>query len=167
MDGGQSDVRALRLVDGTLGHIEAIVPFMRSDEVEQYLAVTGDKFFDPADACFLFARIGGPRWTITDGRGDLLVTGGIETLRQGVGRAWMAGPLAAWQKHGMGITRLCRRLFNAAIEGEHYDRIEILALPSRTAAHDWYKRGLGFELEGIRKRYQNGHDFVAYTKTRP
>lgn len=167
MDGSQSDVRALRLVDGSLSHLEAIVPYMRSDEVEQYLAVTGEPAFDPLDACFLFARINGPRWTITDGHGKPLVTGGLETLSVGVGRAWMAGPLWAWEQHGLGITRTCRRLFDAAIEQGHYDRIEILALPGRVSACDWYKRGLGFEFEGLRKRYHNGHDFVAYTKTRP
>jgi len=167
MDGSNVNIRALRLVDGTLGHIEAVVPFMRGDEVEQYLAVTGEKSFDPLDACFIFARICGPRWTITDGQGAPLVTGGIEPLTPGAGRAWMAGPMWAWEKHGLSITRICRRLFDNAIEGGHYDRIEILALPQRAAACDWYKRGLGFEVEGIRKRYCNGHDFVAYTKTRP
>lgn len=167
MDGSHVNVRALRLVDGTLGHLEAIVPFMRGDEVEQYLAVTGDSAFDALDATFLFARIGGPRWTITDGHGLPLVTGGLESVRPGVGRAWMAGSLKAWEAHGLSITRICRRIFDEAVGGGHYERIEILALPSRPAACDWYKRGLGFEFEGLRKRYHNGHDFVAYTKTRP
>lgn len=167
MDGSHVPVRALRLVDATLSDLDLVIPNMRSDEIEQYLAVTGDKAFDPVDAAFLFARIPGPRWTIADSRGMPVVTGGIEALHPGVGRAWMAGSRESWEKWGWQITRICRRLFDNAIGGGHYDRIEILALPTRVEACDWYKRGLGFEYEGTRKRYSNGHDFVAYAKTRP
>jgi hypothetical protein len=167
VDGSNVNARTLRLVDGTLGHLEDIVPNMRSDEIEQFLAVTGEKAFDPLDACFIFARIGGPRWTITDGHGIPLVTGGLEEVRPGVGRAWMAGSLRSWEAYGWQITRIVRRMFDYAVGQGIYDRIEILALPARASACDWYKRGLGFEFEGLRKRYHNGHDFVAYTKTRP
>lgn len=166
MDGSHFPARAVRLVDATLSDLDLIVPNMRSDEIEQFLAVSGMERFDPMAAAFLFATIGGPRWTIADARGMPLVTGGIEERRPGAGRAWMAGPLKAWESHGWQITRICRRLFDKAINDGHYDRIEILALPTRTDACDWYKRGLGFECEGLRKRYLNGRDFVAYTKTR-
>jgi hypothetical protein len=166
MDGSHANVRALRLVDATLSDLDMIVPNMRADEVEQYLAFTGDKAFDPLDAAFLFAQFRGPRWTITDGRGSPLVTGGIETMREGVGRAWMAGPVKAWDAYGLQITLICRRLFNRALASGHYHRIEILALPQRAAACDWYKRGLGFEFESLRRRYVNGHDVVAYVKVR-
>lgn len=167
MDGSYSPVRSLRLVDATLSDLDFIVPNMRSDEIEQFLAFTGMERFDPVEAAFMFATIGGPRWTITDAQGKPLVTGGIETRRQGAGRPWMAGPRTAWERYGWQITRICRRLFDNAIEGGHYERLEILAIPSRTDACDWYKRGLGFEFEGLRKRYVNGRDCVAYVKARP
>ena len=165
MDGSMTSSRAVRLADATLSDLDLILPSMRSDEIAQYLAVTGEKRYCPLDAAFLFARITGPRWTLVDARGRPLVTGGIETLREGVGRAWMAGTMAAWNGYGWQITRICRRLFSECVNGGHYQRLEILALPERTEACDWYKRGLGFEFEGLRKRYHNGHDFVAYVKT--
>lgn len=156
----------MRLSEACLWHLDAILPDMRPDEIEQYLAVTGETDYCPVSAAYEMARIVGPRWSIVDNDGKPLVTGGVQWLREGVGRAWMAGTMQAWQQHGIGITRICRKNFERCIDGGHFDRIEILALPHREGARDWYVRGLRFEYEGLRKRYHHGHDFVAYAKTR-
>lgn len=163
-DGSMTTSRVVRLCHATLTDIDMIAPHMRGDEIEQFLAITGWKAYDPMDAARVFAAIDGPSWTLADHRGMPLVVGGIEPVRGGVGRPWMMGTMKAWDDYGWQITRVCRRLFGNALAGGHYQRLEILALPERRGACEWYSRGLGFEYEGIRRKYINGHDFVAYVK---
>jgi len=87
-------------------------------------------------------------------------------VRPGVVDAWLAGTLEDWQRHGRAFTRICRRQVERVLAcGVH--RVQVAALASRTAAHEWYERGLGMQREGVlRGHFADGQDAIMFSRIR-
>lgn len=136
---------------------------MRPDEMAQWAALTGRPF----DADAMTRAVAGLPADVLVGRDSLpILAGGIDTLRPGVGEAWMIGTLDGWAQYGAGITRWGRRILDNALVGA-FHRVQTIALESRTAAHDWYVRGLGMTREGVQAGYfADGQNGVVFAKTR-
>jgi hypothetical protein len=162
-DGGGME-NTLRLCEATLTDLDLLARDMRTDEIEQVVAVTGEPFH-PTDAAFMFAQLGGPRWTLADARGLPIACFGVEPRQAGAGRAWMIASRKGWEQHGWRMTRVVRKTLDALLV-EDFERIEVMALATRWGARDWYERGLGMTFEGYHKKWIRGHDFVTFAKVR-
>lgn len=139
---------------------------MRPDEVEQFAAISGLPAYDQQLAARTFITIPGEKFLLVDENNRSVIGGGFMPLWKGVCEAWMAGPLTAWEKHGKAITRAARRLIDAKL-AEDAHRVQIACLASRTAAMDWYSRGLGMACEGLKRRYYaGGQDAMMFAKVR-
>ncbi|MEN5115844.1 hypothetical protein ABE488_00705 [Luteimonas sp. TWI662] len=139
---------------------------MRPDEIEQFLAFGGLHEYDADIAARAFAATPGPSYVFVGADGLPFLAGGFQPLRPGVFDGWLVGTLAGWEAHGFAITRICRRVIDQMlVDGAH--RVQIAALASRTAAHDWYERGLGLQREGVLRAYcADGSDAVMFAKVR-
>lgn len=164
MADGSSGRDTLRLCEATLTDLDLLSQDMRSDEVEQVVAITGAPFH-PGDTAFLFAQLGGPRWTLADPRGLPVACFGVEPRQAGAGRAWMIASKRGWEQYGWRMTRVVRKTLDTLL-AEDFERIEVMALASRTAAREWYERGLGMTFEGYHHKWIRGHDFVTFGKVR-
>lgn len=136
---------------------------MRPDEIAQWVALTGR----PYDADAMVRALARLPADVLVGRDDRpILAGGIDLARPGVGEAWMVGTLDGWTRYGGAITRWGRRLLDGAMSGQ-FHRVQTIALESRTAAHDWYVRGLGMHRECVLAGYfADGQNGVVFTKTR-
>jgi len=139
---------------------------MRPDEIEQHLAMTGLDEYRPDIAARGMLGAGGTSYVMVDEGNKPVLVGGMSPVRPGVWQAWLAGTEAGWAAHWRVFTTFCRGQVDAMLaDGAH--RVEVAALASRTAAHDWYVRGLGMAREGVLKGYcANGADAVMFAKTR-
>lgn len=138
---------------------------MREDEKDQWCAVTGASEYDPDAAARSFADQHGPSYCLLDGDGTPVLVAGFAQVRPWVWQAWMAGSLDAWEKHWRLITRECKRIGDALLATDAH-RLQILALPERTAAHRWYE-ALGYRYEArLAQFFADGRDAVCYVKTR-
>jgi len=139
---------------------------MRADEKDQFCAVMGLTEYDADLAARVFIGFTGPSYCLVDGDGTPLVIAGFEQVRPKVWQAWMAGTPNAWRTQWKRITRECKRIGDALLASGDANRLQILALPERTAAHRWYE-ALGYRLEGRREQFfADGRDAVCYVKTR-
>lgn len=159
---------SLRLAAPLLADFVRIARDMRPDEQAQFCAMRGLPGYDADIAARDLAATPGPAWVLVDGEGFAVLAGGFIPIRPGVYECWLAGSLAAWERHWRTFTRVCRRLMDELFaNGAH--RIETVALASRTAAHDWYVRGVGMVCEGLRPGYcadgQDGIGFALVRKT--
>lgn len=131
---------------------------MREDEREQLAA-----FFDmpPEDWPGFFLAKRGPRFTVVDAQGMPLVAGGWESVSQGVMQSWMLGSEEAWRTHWRSITRAVRWSMDALLACEGIWRLQTNALASRTAACEWYVRGMRMRQEGIWHKFGRQQQDVA------
>ena len=164
-DGGHMATK-LRLAHPLLDDVAYLARRMRSDEVQQFLALSGLTEYDADIAARAIASIPGPTYAVLEGDRPVLL-GGFDPLRRGVYEAWLVGTDEAWAKHGHAFTRICRRAIAQILHSDGH-RVQVCALSSRTAAHDWYQRGLGMKFEGVQKRFvANGDDIHLFAKVRP
>lgn len=137
---------------------------MRPDERDQWCAFRGLSKYDP-EACARDMVSHGPAsWVLLEDDGTPFFVGGFTCQRPGVWTNWGAGTLDGWARHGRAITRICRREMDALLaDGAH--RIEIISLADRTAAADWYARGLGMTEAALLRHYAaDGRDAVCYAR---
>jgi len=120
---------------------------MRPDEIAQYLAMTGADEFDSDAAARAMAASRGATFVGVDAANKPIMAGGFEPLRPGVFELWAVGTTEGWEKHWRTITLTCNRLIRDTFAGGAH-RVQIVALASRTQAHDWYERGLKLRREG-------------------
>lgn len=158
---------ALRVAAPILDDFAHIARRMRPDEIEQFLAFTGESEYRSDVAARALAMMtSGPTYAFVGRDAMPVVVCGFAQERPGVYEAWMAGTLEGWSAHGMGITRLCRRLIDGLLASLAH-RVQVTALASRTQAHDWYVRGLGMELEALLRGYAaSGADAIVFAKVR-
>ncbi len=160
------DIPAIRTGVPILEDFAWLARNMRPDEIEQFKAFSGQPEYHPDVAARAFAMLRGPAYVLV-GRDNLpVLVGGFDPVRPGVYDGWMAGTMVGWQQHGFAITRIARRHIDGMLESEAH-RVQITALASRTAAHDWYERGLGMTREAtLRGWAANGEDAVVFSKVR-
>jgi hypothetical protein len=136
---------------------------MRQDERDQFAAMVGSAY-NPNAAAIAFISTPGMQFVLLGDDGLPVAAGGMEPSRPGVLDGWMIGTEDGWARHWRSITKTVRRIHDQALEaGEH--RIQIIATAARTAAHDWYERGLGMRQEGVLRGYcADGSDAVMYAR---
>ncbi len=77
----------------------------------------------------------------------------------------MVGSADGWCRHWRSITRESRKVVKAMFATMGARRLQIQALASRTAAAEWYERGLGFRREGMLRGYGvNGEDVAMFAR---
>lgn len=136
---------------------------MRPDEVAQFEAMTG-RPFDPELAAQGYIAAPGIKYALIDAEGKAFAAGCFEHVRPGVVETWGIGTPEAWADHWRAITKVCRRQIDSfLVNGAH--RVQIVSLASRTAAHEWYERGLGLMREGtLRGYFSDGSDAVMHAR---
>lgn len=160
MDGSQT-LPATRLVSPTVFDYALVAHRMRQDEREQWSAMANRPYCPNLCAKDMCAS-GELSYALIDRAGSAICVAGFIPLRPGVYQVWGAFTEEAFPKHWRAITRETRRLMAGLMkQGAH--RIEVCSLVTRTAALDWYHRGLGMRPDGvIRGYYSNGEGAVSY-----
>jgi hypothetical protein len=155
----------LKLARPVLEDFAYIMKRMRPDEIEQFLALSGLREYDPDVAARAFAMTAGPTFVLVEADNKPVILGGFEPKRRGVYEAWLAGTMEGWDKHWRRITRECMRQMDTLLTvGAH--RIEVCALASRTRTHAWYER-IGFVREARLTGYcADGSDAIMFARTR-
>lgn len=150
----------------TVVDLAYLAEHMRPDEREQWCALLGADSYCPDIAARIFATTQGYGWCLYDD--DMpLVAGGLQPIESGKWQTWMVGTPEAWERHWRRITKECRRLFDGLFADGTARRIQTYALESRTAAHEWYARGLGQQYEGTHVEFfADGQNAVCYAVTR-
>lgn len=139
---------------------------MRPDEIAQHMAVNGDAEYDPNTAASRFINTPGPTWMFLAEDGLPVAAGGFCPVRIGVYEAWLVGTMERWDTHWRSMTRLFRRMCHEFLHTERVHRVQITALASRTAAHAWYERGLGFHCDGPLPAFcADGQDAIIFSLT--
>jgi hypothetical protein len=144
-------------------HINYLASHMRQDEVEQWLAFSGDDVFVPRQWAATIDAFRGPRYTIMDSHGLPAAAGGYAYLSPGVWQSWMAGTMDGWEHHWRSITKAVRWL----MEGMFHigaQRLETYVIASRTRAIEWYTRSLGMTLKESLPNFANGRDAAIYMR---
>lgn len=162
-DGSARTIPLIRFGPALLADLVFIAQRMRPDEVAQWCALTGRGY--SADA--MVRALANLPADVLVGRDNMpVLAGGIDTLRPGVGEAWMIGTLDGWAQYGVAITRWGRKILTSAL-ASGFHRVQTVALESRTAAHEWYERGLGMRREAVLPGYfADGQSGVMFAKTR-
>lgn len=147
-------------------HLQYLCERMRPDEVEQYLALTQHKDFDPDLAARVMMNTPGMKFTLVGDDGLPACAGGYEEILPGIWQSWMVGSVEGWGKNWRSITKGSRWLMDGLFQmGAR--RLQTSALASRTQALEWYERSLGLEREGVMRAFgRNGEDVVLYSKVR-
>jgi len=164
-DGDRQAIPEIRVGVPTVGDFAYLAHRLRPDEREQFAAMTG-KPYDPEIAAQTYIVAHGLKYVLVSRDGLPVAAGCFEYLRDGVLETWGIGTPDAWVRYWRAITKVCRRQIDQLLDtGTH--RIQITALASRTAAHEWYIRGLGMTREGVLKGYcADGRDAVVFARTK-
>lgn len=147
-------------------HLLYLCGVMRQDEIDQYVALTGADRYDPEVAAKGFINTQGLKFTVLMRDNTPAAAGGYEEVMPGIWQSWMVGSQAGWDEQWRSITKATRWLMGGLFEmGAR--RLQTNALASRTAAIEWYERGLGMVREGVWRKFgRNGEDVVAFACVR-
>jgi hypothetical protein len=157
----------LRLVRPTLMDLAYLAVHMRGDEIEQYLALTGADTYDADTAARGFAAIPGVSFALVAPDDLPVCAGGFEQVRPGVWQTWMVGTDDGWARYWRGMTKHTRRVMDALLAADGNRRIQTNALATRRAAHEWYRRGLGMQDEGVWRSFGvHGEDVMCFARVR-
>lgn len=166
MDGSHMPT-TLRLVKPTVMDLGYLAMRMREDEIEQYLALTDADEYDPDTAARGFAAIPGISFALVTPDNLPVCAGGMEEVRPGIWQTWMVGTQDGWNRYWRSITKHTRRVMDGLLASGRARRIQTNALASRTAAIEWYRRGLGMAYEGLWKAYgKHGEDVMCFARLR-
>lgn len=139
---------------------------MRADERDQHQALNGAPVedYDPQIAARGMMVSQGPQFVLRGPGGFPIVVGGFQPAAVGVVQTWMIGTDEGWAQHWRAITKATRRCMSALFKtSPDIHRIQTMALAERTAAHDWYVRGLGMTREGVSRCFTaDGRDVVHF-----
>lgn len=157
----------LRAVAPIVEDITFLTRQMRPDEIQQHMAAYGDAEWNPDVAVRRFLSTPGPCWAFVGEDGLPVAAGGFAPLRPGVYEAWLIGTMERWSTHWRPMTRLFRRMCHDMLKDGHAHRVQITALASRTAAHEWYERGLGMQWEAHLSGFcADGQDAIIFAITK-
>lgn len=156
---------SLRLADPVLEDFVHVTRYMRADEREQWLALTGADEYRSNTLALAAANTPGHRWALIDADNRPVLIGGFEELRPGVWECWQMSTAESWAKHWRAFTKITRRMIRWALaNGAH--RVQTVALATRQAAHQWYERALGLRCEGrLAGYFATGADGLMYART--
>lgn len=145
-------------------HLQYLCERMRPDEIEQYLALTGAKDYDPDVAARGFQNLNGLKFTVLGPDGLPVAAGGYEEVQPGVWNSWMVGSMEGWGTSWRSMTKATRWLMDGLFEmGAR--RLQTQALASRARAIEWYERSLGLQREGtLRKLGRDGEDVACFAR---
>lgn len=147
-------------------HLVYLCERMRPDEIEQYIALTHAKAYDPEVAAAGFIGTPGLKFTVL-GK-DLLpaASGGYSEIQPGVWQSWMVGSMEGWESEWRSMTKATRWLMDGLFEmGAR--RLQTNALASRVKAIEWYERALGLVHEGTWRQFgANGEDVACFARVR-
>lgn len=137
---------------------------MRSDEIEQDLAMTGMSEYDPQSAILKMASVYGPKFVILADNVPV-VAGGFWQVRPGVWEGWQLGTMAGWEKHWRTITKVTRKLNDQMLAQPDVHRLQLLGLAGREKTFEWYERSLAYTREATLRGYcANGADAVMFSR---
>lgn len=159
--------RAVSMYAASAADVVTLAHQIRPDEMAQMCALRGWDAYDPeAAARWIISSLSSQSWSLVGRDGLAFMVGGLDLVRPGVCECWAIATESAWEKHWKVMTMQCRRQIRRALAGGAH-RVSTVALASRTAAHEWYERGLGMSSEGVRTAYfANGADGVEFAITR-
>ncbi len=159
---------SLKLAVPMVSDVVYLARQMRSDEIAQYLAVSGFSQYDPDDAVRNFLSIPGESYVLVDDKHMPILLGGFSPVRRGVYEGWQVGTDAGWAKHWRAITKVSRRLIDGMLDREGVHRIQVCAVASRAEnTFKWYQHGLGLSVDGTLPGYcANGEDAIMFSKVR-
>jgi hypothetical protein len=147
-------------------HAVYICDRLRADEIEQYVALTGAREWNPEVAARGYMLVPGPKFTVVDSNGLPAAAGGFEQVIPGIWQSWMCGTQAGWDEKWRSITKACVWLMNGLLKGQAR-RLETLVLASRKQTCDWYERALGMHCEGEKRNFcADGSSALMYAKVR-
>lgn len=168
MGDGSRTTAGVRMVRAAVEDVAYVSRRMRADEVQQWLALTGLPEYDPDVAArSIIATMGELAFAIVDGDGRAIVVGGFDEIRPQVWQTWMVGSDEGWAQYWRSITKITRGAMGDLLASGRAHRLQTHALASRTAAQEWYRRGLGMTYEGTHRRhFADGSDAVCYARIR-
>lgn len=154
------------LISPTVGDILYIASRMREDEIEQFLAMTGLKEYDPdVMTKAVLGSMGNVSFVLLDNDAVPYCAGGFTQVLPMVWQTWMMGTPIGWEKNWRDITKYSRRMMDNLLKSGQANRIQCYSLRARTNAQLWYKRGLGMKFEShIEKLFADGQDGTCYVK---
>ena len=143
-------------------HVLILAERMREDEREQYEALAFEPFsVDGASKSFISK--GGPAFCLVDPDGNPLCAGGFEPLVPGVWQSWMLGSYEGWE-NWRAITKASRWVMGNLFAGGAR-RLQGSCIPTRSAAIEWFKRGLGMDHEGTYRAFGfHGEDLMQFAR---
>lgn len=145
-------------------HLQWLAERLRPDEVQHWLAMSGAEHYDADVAARGFMSTPGLRFTLLDDAGTPIAAGGFHETQPGVWDGWMVGSLAGWGTHWRALTKAVRWLMGQLF-AQGARRLAVCTIAARTAATDWYRRGLGMTHEGtLRRAGAHGEDLVFYSR---
>lgn len=155
----------ITLREPTLLDVLGVCLALPEDERAAYKALTGQEYDPDAVAADLWA-MPGLRWCMADECGLPVVVCGYARMHPGTFRSWYCATSEAWERHGAEVTSLTREIICGVLAEPGVNRLETIALASRSRARRWYDRiGLTFEstLQGFGAE---GEAAVMYVATR-
>lgn len=140
----------------------------QADEVEQYIALTGEDWIVDDVAAALYAKDGIKLVIMTDNdESEPIAVGGFDLIAPGVWQSWMICVEGAWDKYAVEITNHCNAIIENMFEQADTRRIQTLALTSREQACKWYVKGLRMTQESVAKQFGTaGEDVACFVRFR-
>ncbi len=151
----------------TLADLWLVCANMRSDEIEQTLAMNFMDKYDHEAVALSIANQPGPKISITDDDARAYLCGGADEVSPGVFHGWMVGTLAGWEQHGGHITKVSLWFMDTLFRDYGARRLQVTSLASRTDACRWYEKWLRMSPEGVKRGYgKNGEDCIEFSRLR-
>lgn len=160
----------LAIVDLQLCHVLQVVHVMRPEDAACVRAATGDLDLD-GFAVNRFQAYG-PAWALVDAdQSRAWAIGGLQLVNDWTGVLWIVAsegmPSESWRK----LTRKARTLLTNACDPAHplyLHRVEAHVLASWSAARRFASKGLGLELESVKRAAgSGGEDIEVWTRVGP
>jgi hypothetical protein len=104
----------------------------------------------------------GPAYTLTNG--IPIACGGILPLWKGVGEGWVVTSSLV-EKYPITFAKTIWRETIRLIKSMDLERIQTVVDAEHTVSQRWVER-MGFESEGLMKKYLGGRDFIRYALIR-
>lgn len=139
----------------------------QEDEVEQYIAMTGEDWIVDDVATDLYMKTGPKFVGLLEEDDTPIAIGGFDLLLPGVWNTWMICSEGVWEDYGRDITYHCNETMKLMFAQGKARRIQTLCLASREKACKWYEKGLRMERESIARNYgAQGEDIACYVRFR-
>lgn len=143
------------------------MPEFRKYMADDYLRIQRRKFemltfLQFPDPNAMARRLGiGDAYTITD-NGNIIASGGVVPMWKGVGEGWIVSSEFVHEYKIFFVKTVLRELMKLS---EKYERIQTMIDIENVVSMKWAE-WMGFECEGLRRKYIGGRDFWGYALVR-